>query len=288
MGESTKGRALCLEVRHGDFAKDHLTRFQRLGVDGRLVAATSAFLSWLAPRRDQILGGWYNKFVECRDRATQGDQHARFPGVVADLYLGAQLFFTFAVDARALQEYEAELSLQTIWGGLLEAGAQQQVLQQGDRPEVRFIELLKSAVASGGAHLAGRDGGPPLGPGESIPERERESTGWGWRYNNGSYIPMGIRAGWVDIGKSEVYLDPAASYKAAGLMAADGNGISVSSPTLNKRLKEAGLLLRTDPKRKTITHRESLQGGRPDVLVLRLTTFRPEIELETDDDAEQD
>ena len=91
------------------------------------------------------------------------------------------------------------------------------MLQLSDKPEVRFVELIQSSLASGGSHFADRDGNQP-----------NEPASWGWRksplvdlreYERGSeedraqqdkelWRPMGSRIGWVDLEQEEAYLDP--------------------------------------------------------------------------------
>jgi hypothetical protein len=52
-------------------------------------------------------------------------------------------------------------------------------------------------------------------------------------------------------------------------------------------MKEAGLLLRTDVQRVTLTRRKTLQGMRRDVLHLSITTLQPD-EVEIDEADERD
>ncbi len=63
--------------------------------------------------------------------------------------------------------------------------------------------------------------------------------------------PQGIRIGWI-VG-TDVYLEPETSLRAANDAAADGEGLGVSTPTLKKRLREAGLLVSRDGSRETLT-----------------------------------
>jgi hypothetical protein len=148
-GESTKGRGLLLQVHHGDFLKETLSRHQSAAAKGVFAAATAGFLASLAPKLKSVLERWDIKFAERRNEAT--GQHARTPGIVADLYMGAELFVEFAIEIYAIPPGDGAVALNTIWNGLLEASAEQAALQISDKPEVRFIELHRAASARGTA-----------------------------------------------------------------------------------------------------------------------------------------
>ena len=287
-GESTKGRGLLVEVRKGDFLKETLTRHQEAATKGVFAAATSGFLTWLAPKLKSVLEQSDSKFVELRSRAT--GEHARTPGIVADLYIGAELLVEFAVEIHAITPGDGAVALNTIWNGLLEASAEQAALQISDKPEVRFIDLLRNSIASGHSHLADPDGREPSEPGSwgwrFYPLRKTEDAerggddvtnaqGWLWR-------PLGDRVGWVDLDRGEVYLLPIVSYKAAAAMVGDGDALTASVTVLAKRMDKAGLLIRTEKKaglkRQSLRCRETLEGVQQDVLVVSVTTLHPEME----------
>jgi len=93
----------------------------------------------------------------------------------------------------------------------------------------------------------------------------------------------GLKIGWYD--EENVYLDPAASYKAAKKMIPDGTGLSISAETLSRRLKDQGLLASTgtDLGRDTLTIRKTIEGRRRPVLHLWARAFQVHAEdWETD------
>lgn len=72
-------------------------------------------------------------------------------------------------------------------------------------------------------------------------------------------------------------MEPAAAYMAVQVAGRDGGeSLSVSGPTLNKRLKEKGLLKSTDTKRGTLTIRRTIAGSQHDVLHFVRRTLLPE------------
>ncbi|MBL8190283.1 MAG: hypothetical protein JNK38_19865, partial [Acidobacteria bacterium] len=89
----------------------------------------------------------------------------------------------------------------------------------------------------------------------------------GWR--NGE--PQGECIGWVD-GK-DLYLQPDTAHRLAQQIAAGGEGLTVSSQTLWKRLNEAGLLASTDTARNTNKVRRTIIGKSTPVIHLRAEFF---------------
>ncbi|MBL8167622.1 MAG: hypothetical protein JNJ50_05685, partial [Acidobacteria bacterium] len=106
-------------------------------------------------------------------------------------------------------------------------GRTQNGYQVSENPALRFIELLQAALASGRAHLAATDSGKP---------EADQVDACGWRDGEA----QGDRIGWID--GDDVFLQPDAAYRCVQAMASNGEGVTVASKTLWKRLKEAGLL----------------------------------------------
>ena len=117
--------------------------------------------------------------------------------------------------------------------------------------------MIQAALASGKAHLAATDGGRP-----SIDE----AGSCGWRNDDsGDWKAQGDRIGWID--DEDVYLQPDAAYRCAQTMGTNGEGLTVTSKTLWKRLKEAGLLASGDDDRQTI--KKQIGQTRPRILHLK-------------------
>jgi hypothetical protein len=178
------------------------------------------------------------------------------------------MFLQFAAEVGALTTAEGDDVFRRVWGGLLEGMAAQVAAQEAAEPVRRFIELVSSAVASGAAHLANPDGEEPADP-----------QAWGWReYTIGAgenireeWRPQGHRIGWVD--GQDVYLDPDAALRAAQeVTRASGDGLAISTRTLGKRLREAGLLLAVDLQGHN-TCRKQVEGRRARVWALPAKIF---------------
>jgi hypothetical protein len=126
--------------------------------------------------------------------------------------------------------------------------------------------LLSSALFSGRAHLADREGGRPALHPESCGWRRNESSG---------LIPSGDCIGWVD--GDNLYLDLTAAYRVAQVLGRDSaEGISVGEQTLKKRLNDKKLLASIDERRETLTIRRMLAGTSKSVLHFLRTTILPE------------
>src|SRR5205823_8075531 len=118
------------------------------------------------------------------------------------------------------------------WAALGKAAAAQAHHQAGAEPARRFLELLRGAIASGRAHLAGPTGDRP----------DVVQSAWGWRRDDfGVYEPKGERVGWLD--GHDVYLEPDAAYAAVQRLGQEiGDRVALTPQTLRKRLNERGPL----------------------------------------------
>jgi hypothetical protein len=72
---------------------------------------------------------------------------------------------SFANEADARTRSDAEGYRARVWSALIEVARRQSEHQREANPVDRFFALLRSAIASGRAHVATRDGGMPDNPG---------------------------------------------------------------------------------------------------------------------------
>jgi hypothetical protein len=264
-GQSLRARMLIVEVGPEDVDFKKLTRCQKEAREGLYAAAMAGFVRWLAERYEEIGERMPEEVQKLREKATSGGEHKRTPGIVADLSLGLKYFLEYAEDAGVATAEEAEELWARGWKAILEAAASQEEHQAVSEPAGRFIELLRSAISSGRAHLASTDG-----------ERPEENAGaLGWRKTDSEYEdwrPQGDRIGWVD--GEDLYLESAASYRVAQREAQGGEALAVGERTLRKRLKEKEFLLSIDKKRQTLTVRRTIEGVKDrSVLHLRLSSL---------------
>jgi len=263
-GQSLGARIFLVEMSPGDIDWQALTGCQDDAAKGLYAEALAGFVKWLAARYDDMQSSQAKEVRELRQAAMRSGSHKRTPDIVANLALGLRYFLAFAEEVGASSPDEADALWQRGWRALGEVARAQSHHQVAAEPANRFIELLRAAISSGRAHVAGPDGEEP-----ETPER------WGWRERVGaggyepSWAPHGHLVGWVDA--DHLYLEPDASLAAAQSLARElGDSLPVGKRTLDKRLHEGGWLVSTEQKpRETLTVRRTLGGARRSVLHLR-------------------
>jgi hypothetical protein len=94
--------------------------------------------------------------------------------------------------------------------------------------------------------------------------------------------------GWLE--DDHVYLEPDAAYAAVQRLGAEvGDRIALTPQTLRRRLKERGVLVSTEPQRRMLTVRRTLEGHRRDVLHLDKLTLSPSVsDLDHADETPED
>ena len=188
--------------------------------------------------------------------------HRRTPGIVADLFIGWQQFFTFAHEAEALTRAEIRVYRSRVWTALIEVAHRQLEHQREANPVDRFLALLRTAIAAGRAHIAARNGGIPDDPGTR-----------GWRSSRAArnrgrpkWLPQGARVGWLD--GQDLFLDIDSAYRVAQAIVTDDDGLSVGVSALIKRFHETGRLQSTDQRRRKLKIRRMIDGRRLEILHL--------------------
>lgn len=262
-GQSVRGRALILEVSPGDVNQRLLSERQNKASGGLYAQAMAAFIAWLAPRYEEVVGSLRANVERLRDKVGMGGQHNRTPEIVANLVLGLEMFTRFAHEAGALTREEAEALLARGTRAIQTAAASQAKHLEDSEPTRRFRDLIAAALAAGKAHIAAPNGEAPP-----------NAQAFGWRKgqigqfsDGGEWHAQGDRIGWVD--GNDLYLIPEAALACAKRMAGEnGEGIMVNSSTLHKRLNEKGLLVSIEKTRGTLTVRKTLGGARREVLHL--------------------
>lgn len=266
MATSVRARLLIVEVGPNDLRWHLLSACQRDAASGLYALALAGYIQWLAGRYDDLLRKKPARIAELRDQARIGAAHRRTPTIVADLAYGWNIFLNFSQEVGVLGDNEAAALWDRVWQALGEVAIAQGEHHHGANPVLRFGELLRSAVTSGRAHLAGPRGFEPDQP-----------EAWGWRRRTvgaganerDEWQPLGDRIGWVTE-DGQLYLDPGSAYRTAQAMCGSGDdGLPVQPRTLWKRMHEANLLVSIDEARGRHTVRVQLAGTRRPVLHVR-------------------
>jgi hypothetical protein len=266
-GQSIRARLLILELSKNSIDVGALTACQADARGGLYAEAMAGFVQWMAGRYEEVHAWFHQKIVEYRARALCNTAHARTPDIVANLQAALELFLEFSEACGALDRTERDRLAHRCWIALCDAVAQQAKHQVATDPTVRFVALLRSLIASGGAHFEARNGGQPA----------RGQGSCGWRSDSsGKWIPLGACIGWID--DDDLYLEPTAAYRAAKMVSRDaGEVLAISEQTLRKRLHEKGFLVSVDRARETLTVRKNISGSSRGVLHFRRSTIVPEV-----------
>ena len=148
----------------------------------------AGFISWVSRHYDELVTNLPTKLHDTRTKLARMGQHRRTDDILANLAMGFSWFVTFAHEVGVLDGTAAgELTNARAFAALAAAGTAQEQLQRDQEPTAQFLGLLRAALSSGRAHMAGVSGIHP-----DTPEP------WGWRYTEGNWRPSGRRIGWVE------------------------------------------------------------------------------------------
>jgi hypothetical protein len=263
---SVRARIFIVDVTPQDMDWGCLSNLQKQAADGVLASAMAGYVKWLSGRYAEIRRRLSDAIATLRERAAVSGGHKRTPDIVANLAHGFSTFLDFAVDVGAVTTEEREALHDRMWRALGQVSEAQCDHHASAEPAQRFIELLRTALTSGQAHVAALEGGNPA-----------HYECWGWRERisclgddkrSSEIQPQGSLVGWTD--GVDLYIDASAAYKAIqGVAAATGDSMGISPKTLTKRLREQEFLASIDEARGRLTVRRTLQGSRRDVLHLK-------------------
>jgi hypothetical protein len=268
-GYSIRARMLVLHVGTGDIDGDRLKAWQ-LGpgreIPSRMLAG---YVRWLAGRMDQLKTDLGLEVDRLRTELQATGTHARTPEALASLGAAWRLWIAFARETGAVSHHDGVLLWERVRAALVEVAAAQAALLAQEHPVERFLELLAGAIAAGAAHVAGPAGDEPKTP-----------QAWGWQeritgsgdFTRQEWQLRGRGVGWLD--ETGLYLEPQAVYQAVQHFA-QGTGITVTAPTLWKRMEEGGLLQSTARDRGTRYVRRTFAGARRKVIHLASDVLFP-------------
>lgn len=264
-GHSVRARLLLVEVAPGEVNVRRLTECQR--DSGLYAKAMSGFLRWMAANYETFQKDMPTMLSNLRQKALDDGLHARTPSIIASLELGLMTFLRFAHEVGVLSKEE----VRSIWErgrkALLDTAALQAEHQRDADPAERFLNLVSGMLASGRAHLYEVSGLRPANADRFGWRREQRDQEELWK-------PQGRLVGWVEDESGAIYLEPDAAFAEVQRFATEqGTPLPVAQRTLNKRLKEKGLLARTDDARGKILVRKSVQEHSRKVLALRADVF---------------
>jgi len=226
-GQSLHSRFWLMEFGPGDVDIEKLTACQGDATAGIYGGAMSAYLQWLAPQYAHVKKCLSKQIAKFRDAATRSSQHARTPGIVADLMVGLSYFLRFATEVGALSADAAKVLREKAWRALGNGAAAQTRGQATEEPARRFLNLIAAALDRGDACVRAAE--------SATPAREERGRCIGWVTDDGL-----------------VLLEPDSAYATINqLSAQQGEPFPVRMKTLGKRLEQRGFLTNHDKNRNT-------------------------------------
>jgi hypothetical protein len=268
MGKSLKARLIIVEVERGSVDLNALTLAQEHASAGHFALSMSGYIHFLAGRMEKLGETLQANQEEWRaDIRAREVTHDRTPENLAGLLLGLDQFLAYAVAIEAISKAEAMDYFNQGYDALCLSSDSQASHQSEDDPVERFLQLVRSSVLTGNAHLLNPETGHEPDNAERYGWREIEvGTGDNFRRE---WRSRGSSIGWVD--ETEVYLDPDGVFAMVQKFGKDqGMPLPVSQQTLWKRMRERGLLVREDT-RETNKVRKTVCGVRIQVIQIRLS-----------------
>lgn len=271
-GHSLQARMVLIEIAKGQVDLGALSELQEYGNSGELAQILSNFIQWLAAMAFTGRLGASNikRWVSKYRRQLGSVGHARTPDNLANLICGLKVFLLWAKSEKLIDEEFDESVLKTALSSAKQLAKAQAAADNEASDAQRYIELLRSALQTGRAHVASMNGKCP-----------HHAAALGWRDEqgqNGTFIQRarGDRIGWVDA--THLHVDPKGALALIKKMSNElGNYLGSSDAAISRALREAGWLAKTDKDRNTV--KVSCEGSRRNVLCFDLNQV---MELEGD------
>jgi hypothetical protein len=144
--------------------------------------AMVGYLELLAPRIDELPEALSARFDELRSKAREDakvqGRHGRLDEAVADMYIGLEMFFEYAVGSEAITREEADAHLKKGWVTLNQGADDQTEMALKNDLSHLFIEAILNLEAQHKVHFASMDGKPPVWDQEVVAPKS-ELIGWG-------------------------------------------------------------------------------------------------------------
>lgn len=263
-GHSVRGRMLILELSPGSVPPAKLTPAQ--DKRSQYPQAMADWIAWVAEtnayERQTTLAR------QIRDKHLDIG-HSRTPAILGQLIATAQMLMDYAAERGYLKPEETMRVYTHAEAAVLAAGRKQKDHLEAADPVEALMDTIRLLLGAQMAHVKTKNGGIPADP---------VKFGWTETIKAGSmneYKSNGPRIGWVDIEDGHFLLDPNALTL---LKKHSGGKLAVSPQTLLKRMKESGLITRSDDARQRHTVRLSLEGHQRQALCLDLATVFEESE----------
>lgn len=256
-GHSVRARMLIIELSPGDVEAAALTKAQQRR--NELTATTVGLIQWIARNNVTI----WEQAQAYRD-ANLEVGHSRTPTMLGHLMASVEALLAYAEEIKALSRQKAAQYKKQAFAAIKFQGEKQQSYLEEQDPVDIWTAAIRQVFASGTGHVRSLGGGVPRNP-----------TQLGWIEENSlgdmpTFKSRGPTIGWVNWDADELLLDVNLAFN-AGKKAA-GSELTLTKQTLWKRLKDAGLLARSDEARSRNTIRITAEGHPRNVIAMVLST----------------
>lgn len=273
-GHSIRGRMLIVEITPGDVDVGSMSACQTNRDQFSVVLGN--YIMDVSKNVQNVQEFVANTARQFRDHHIDLG-HTRTPSALGRAIASIAHFLDWATKHAKWDRAKLAQLQKSSYDSLLKvAGDQAQYLQAVDPCEC-FIESINHILGAHIGHLRTKGGGIPSKP-DVLGWTREESTG-----DLPTWKSHGKCIGWVDWDHDELYIDITSAYNDIKKHA--NNQMTFTRPTMLKRLKDAGLLLRTDDNRQRNTIRITAEQHPRNVLCLSLSntlaiTEKPNDELD--------
>ena len=263
-GQSLRARTLILEVEPDEISTEKLTDAQNRR--DSYPEAMARWINWLA-KTPEIRKEHKRKAQEKRNSLTKMG-HARTVPMIADMLLTAETLLHYGIEQKYLTTDEAKRLIDSAEQSLIAIGETQERYLITTDPTNAFVDAIRIILGSNAGNVRTRQG---TRPNLEIP------VGWQQVQRNGetTWKPHGPTIGWIDWEKDEMLIDKNAI---PTIKRFSSGRIAMTEQTLIKRVKDAGMLARTDASRKRNTVRSKCDGATREVLAMPLRLLTGEDE----------
>ena len=263
-GHSIRARMMILDLAPGDITSAHLTTAQHNRALYEI--ATAAWIQYIAREGVTTIRDAHTARKTQLRKKHADVGHSRTPAMLGDMVAAVEIFLAFALDAKAITKAQNAKMLKESTDALLTAAADQERHLKTTDPTEVFMDVVRLVFQTHVAHLRAIDGGIPPQP-----------TEFGWTESENShshiktYTAHGQKIGWCDPTQASIYLEPNVAFPL--IMKNARGGITTTKQTMLKRLKDAGMLNRTDDVRQRNTVRVTVEGRSRQVLSLDIAAI---------------
>jgi hypothetical protein len=242
-GDSLLSRMVALTMGEPlPLSREQINLYDQRAAGGVYAGTMAAFVAWLAPRYEAMRAALPARVEKYAAILATESGKPRAAREVAELAVGLRTFLKFAVEVGALPLEHAREAWDAARAALAACARAQAETQADESAVAKFFGYVRAALASGAAHLVGKDG--------DVPPRH-EACGW-HRASDVEAMdrepvrrPSGVRVGYTD-GDTVWLIRDAAVSVAKQIAKTHGEPLQVDARGLTDRLFARGLLTKVE------------------------------------------